>query len=216
MSVSRLCLPLLFLALALTGCAGGEKQRKKVARPKVPDWVFKTPDVKGKICAVGTSGATYRPQDAKEYAAESARAELSRAISVRIQSVMVDYQQSGSRGDWVDEAHVSQMSSWATDAVLAGSTIVGYWYDEVGAGGGGKKHTYALCCMSLDTSVAELGKRLKEAQMDAKAREEVKERAAELFKELEMAEGGGEEEEEEEIEEEEEEEGEEEEETEEE
>jgi len=109
-----------------------------------PGWVTGAPGIKGMICAVGASGPTFYPEDAREYAAENARKELARTLNVDIKSIMVDM--ATEKGSSIDEAAVMQVSSWATSVVVENSRIMNYWQDAEG-GVSQKNTTYALCCM---------------------------------------------------------------------
>lgn len=109
-----------------------------------PDWVVRTPNISGNICAVGASAPTYYTEDAKSNAAENARAELARTISVNIKNIMVEM--STAKGSSVDDATVSEVSSWATAAAVENSSILEYWYDADGQVSK-KNFTYALGCM---------------------------------------------------------------------
>lgn len=71
------------------------------------------------ICAVGMSGPTF-----------FTRKQLALTLSVEIRNIMLDI--STSRGSTVDEATVIEVSSWASDSVVEGSEIMGYWYDGEG------------------------------------------------------------------------------------
>ncbi|MFQ5481074.1 MAG: hypothetical protein ACE5DW_07325, partial [Thermodesulfobacteriota bacterium] len=116
----------------------------------VPPWVLTTPREAGAICAVGMSEPTFYSDDAKGYAAESARKELARTLNMRISNIMVDI--STEKGSDVDEATVTRVSSWTADAVLHESTIKEFWLDSGGTASNGIKNiTYALACMPLSS-----------------------------------------------------------------
>jgi len=100
--------------------------------------------MKGMICAVGASGPTYFRDDAQLNAAENARAELARTISVSIKNIMVEM--TSDKGSYFDDATVSEVSSWATSAAVENSSILEYWYDADGQVSK-KDFTYALGCM---------------------------------------------------------------------
>lgn len=157
------------------------------SRGPAPDWVLRTPRTPGNICAVGTVDPTFYRQDGVRFAADAARNELARTIEVKVSSVMYDEQTI--RGSYVDEAFVQQVVGTMSDVVLSGAQIVESWYDELGSVSR-RGMTYALACMATDQSVAELAERLKlaaaEAGEDQADRiQDVRERAADLFKELE-------------------------------
>lgn len=185
--------------LVLVACGGGRPPRPTVvqapsgsepgsrSRGPAPEWVLRIPKSHGNICAVGTVDPTFFRQDGVRHAAEAARNELARTIEVKVTSVMYDEQ--STRGSYVDEAFVQQVVGTMSDVVLAGAQILETWYDELGSVSR-RGMTYALACMSTDRSVAELAERLKaaaaaEGEDQADRIQDVRERAADLFKELE-------------------------------
>lgn len=111
----------------------------------VPQWVKRTPHGSGTLCAVGTSEPTYFAEDAKPSAAENARKEIAKTISVTINTIMVE-RATESRFR-VDEATVSTVSSWATEQAVEGAVIKEYWYDKDGVVSQIKGVTYALACV---------------------------------------------------------------------
>lgn len=141
-------------ALFLDGCAS-----TRIA-DGVPEWVTSSQKRDGMLCAVGASEPTFYVEDAKSYAAENARKELARILSVDIKSIMIDI--ATGRGSSVDEATVMQVSSWTTSAVLRESHIIEYWYDEKGiANPRAKGMTYALGCVPADFAAREIAHNLK-------------------------------------------------------
>jgi hypothetical protein len=148
---------------------------------------MRTPHQSGTLCAVGTVDPTFFRQDGVRFAAEAARNELARTIEVKVTSVMYDEQTM--RGTYVDEAFVQQVVGTMSDVVLSGAQVMETWYDELGAISK-RGMTYALACMPTDQSVAQLAERLKAAAVEsgedhADQIEKARERAADLFKELE-------------------------------
>ena len=156
------------------------------SRGPAPDWVLRTPRPSGSICAVGTVDPTFFRQDGVRFAADAARNELARTIEVKVTSVMYDEQTI--RGSHVDEAFVQQVVGTMSDVVLSGAQVVESWHDELGSVSR-RGMTYALACMATDASVAQLAERLKaaggEGEENADRIADVRERAADLFKELE-------------------------------
>lgn len=154
-----------------------------------PEWVMRLPRKKGDVCAVGAVDPTYFRQDGLKFAAESARAELAKAIQVKVSSVMLDYQSTS--GDSVDQATVEQVVGSVSDGVLSGAEIMESWYDEDGSVSR-KGMTYALACMRTDQSVAELAEKLKQVTPESEDKEKkiqnVRDRAAAAFDELDKAE----------------------------
>jgi uncharacterized protein YcfL len=110
-----------------------------------PAWVNGEQQIEGMICAVGMSGPTYFRDEAKGYALDDARAELARTLSVNIETIMVEI--TSDKGSRIDEATVTQMSSWASTVVLENSEAQGYWYDSDGVVTGRKNITFTYVCM---------------------------------------------------------------------
>lgn len=127
-------------------------------RAVAPDWVTSAPRIENMICAVGTSDPTFFPEDAKQYAAENARKELARVLNIEIKTIMVDI--ASDKGGSVDEATVTEVSSWASFAVVENSQIMGCWHDATGSVSQKKNITYALCCMPKKFNRADLETRL--------------------------------------------------------
>lgn len=172
----------------ITACSSTHARRAESGRPSnagIPEWVRHTPEIKKRICAVGVSEPTYFKDDGKKYAAESARVELSHVLNTRIESIIVDIQESS--GGYVDKAAVTEVSSWASESVLTGAQILEYWYDEEGVAFARQKSvTYALACMPLDAQASEFAERLKKAF--PKEGKEVAEKAEKAFERLEKIE----------------------------
>jgi hypothetical protein len=135
----------ILLIVSITCVFGCQTTEKVKIKDRPPDWVIRTPNIKGMICSVGMSGPTYYESDAKLYAAENARKELARTLSIEIKTIMIDI--ATERGNSIDEATVMQVSSWATSAVVENSTIIEYWHDAEGIVSQRKDVTYALGCM---------------------------------------------------------------------
>jgi hypothetical protein len=183
----------LVLGLSVIGCGG----RSSSAPPpkahalndaNVPVWVDRVPDMKGKICALGSAEPTFFREDGKIYAAENARAQLASTISLRVESVMIDIQSTNSGNNYVDHQYVTQAQSFATDAVVQGAQVISCWYDDAGSRGR-KSATYALACLDTNSSVAELNNRLQQAYpQNEKTNQQIRERAKAAFDELEKEE----------------------------
>jgi len=133
---------LLVLSLLMPGCQSSETRSSE---DLPPEWVTGKPAVKDMVCAVGMSEPTYYKDQAQGYAAENARKQLAQTLSVEIQNIMVDM--STERGDTVDEATVTEVSSWATTAVIEGSRLMGYWYDAEGSVAHRRGMCFVLCCI---------------------------------------------------------------------
>lgn len=179
------------LVVALFAACGGSAPAPKagaqaVSATDAPPWVDRVPEVKGKVCALGTAEPTFYREDGKIYAAEAARNQLAMTIAVRVQSIMVDIQEHD--GSYQDSSYVQEAQSFATDAVVAGAQVLSYWYDEVGSRGR-KSATYALACLSADASATQLAERIQQAHPENKEKiAEVRERAKAAFEGLEAEE----------------------------
>jgi hypothetical protein len=195
---------MVMLSLAsIAGCSGGGSQAAAdpavtlvpegalsgaASRP-APDWVLRTPRMKGNICAVGTVDPTFYRQDGVVQAGEAARKELARTIQVKISSVMIDQQ--STRGSYVDESFVEDVVGTISDVVLSGAQVMETWFDDRGSVSR-RGMTYALACMPTDQSVAQLAEKLKAsapAGEDQQAKiAAVRDRAKAAFDELEAME----------------------------
>jgi len=143
-AIGYIMLVIVAILMAACGVTGGVKDVPAV----VPPWVLKTPRERGRICAVGMSEPTFYSDDARIYAAESARKELARTLNMSIRSIMVDI--STEHGSGVDEATVTSVSSWTAEVVLRESTIRKYWVDREGAATKDMRNvTYALACLPI-------------------------------------------------------------------
>tara|TARA_B100000315_G_scaffold213335_2_gene211226 strand:- start:5413 stop:5901 length:489 start_codon:yes stop_codon:yes gene_type:complete len=130
-----------------------------------PEWVKKTPQKEGQLCAVGASEPTFYKDDAKEYAAENARKELARSLNLEIKNIIVDI--ATEKGSSMDEGTFMEVSSWATSVVLRESRIIEYWYNEEGVVSHGRKGiTYALACMPTDSTIKEISNKLNKAKLE--------------------------------------------------
>jgi len=131
------------------GCANKDPenlQNQSKSTYSIPEWVKSVKKTSGMVCAVGISELTYYKDDARKYAAESARRELARTLSVQVKSIMVDT--SSQDGSNIDQANIMKISSWTSKVVLTNSFIKEYWVDKKGIVSGGKKDiTYALACV---------------------------------------------------------------------
>ncbi|MEW6601349.1 MAG: hypothetical protein AB1499_10310 [Nitrospirota bacterium] len=175
----KLFLTSMILFSLLAACQTAEVKRSGPP----PDWVVRTPLKSGMICAVGTSGPTYYRDDAQALAAENARAELARTINVSIKNIMVEM--TTEKGSYFDDATVSEVSSWATSAVVENSSILEYWHDADGQVLK-KDFTYALGCMPRKFDRKSLQAHMTDANIsDKKNFSEISRAADEIIKQLE-------------------------------
>ncbi|MCC7385264.1 MAG: LPP20 family lipoprotein [Deltaproteobacteria bacterium] len=186
----------LLMLVASSACSSAPQQEVKLVPEgtlikeggSAPDWVMRTPQKKGSICAVGAVDPTFFRQDGLTHAAESARNELARTVQVKINAVMYDYQDN--TGSRTDQSFVQEVVGSISDVVLSGAQVLEYWYDERGSVSR-RGMTYALACMDTDQSVAQLAERLQQAAPSEDREEkiaEVRERAQAAFDELEAME----------------------------
>jgi len=134
------------LVLLLFSCLSCQTAGKVAVGDKVPAWVPGAAKVPGKVCAIGSSEPTFYKEEGKGIAAENARKELARSLSMSVHSVMIDVREN--RGSSTEEASMLEVSSWAAEAVISNSVIEAYWYDESGVASFKRRGiTYALACV---------------------------------------------------------------------
>jgi hypothetical protein len=153
-----------------------------------PSWTLSLPSEPGYLCAVGSWPRTWNMQDAKDRAVEAARSELARSISVKVQTVIRDWQSSpdsafGSSG--IAREYTEIMSKSVTDTVLTGSEVQAIWVDRQGRIGA-PDTAYALVRMQTSEAVRgaqKAGQKIaEERKADPSAREAVNRLNAELEK----------------------------------
>lgn len=173
----KILISIIFAAL-IHGCTTTEIRSSALS----PPWVSGAPVTAEEVCAVGVAEPTFYRDDAKEYAAKSARKELARSVSIEIRSIMVDI--ATEKESSVDEATVMQASSWATSAVIKDSKVTDYWLDTGGTAGK-KNMTYALCCMPRKFNRYDLERRLtRYNQPGASGLKEIKRKAGIIVERL--------------------------------
>ncbi|MBI4683314.1 MAG: hypothetical protein HY757_09480 [Nitrospirae bacterium] len=141
-----------------------------------PDWVLKTPELEGRICSVGMSDPTFFEEDAKINAAEIARKELAKTLSMDINSIMIDF--ASEKGNSVDRADIMQISSWASSSVVQNAEILEYWRDTNGLVSEKKNSTYALSCMPKKIDKDALKEKLSNASQSSSINLQDKSRTA--------------------------------------
>ena len=140
----------IFISILASGCSEGVQYTKpvKTDKPspsarKVPSWLVNLPKQAGRLCAVGQSGPTFYPKDAKKNADEDARSNLAISLSAHIEAIMLIYDTEEDSS--VQKAHAVQATTFAADFVLESSEIVSYWIDELGIAPGAQKgYTYSI------------------------------------------------------------------------
>lgn len=134
-------------AALVTGCLNGLAGAPAPPPVVAPDWMAKLPDVRGQLCAVGTSGPTYYAEDARQNSVKIAMAELARAREVRVQAGQIIVESGGTR-DY--EASVEGHANFTSDVVLQNAQVREQWVSPGGDERYGPKGTvYTLVCMPL-------------------------------------------------------------------
>lgn len=129
---------LVALMLLLTGCA---------ANHKVPRWLNTMPASTQELCAIGVSGPTYYPEDARARSQASAMTELARTIEVRVKTDMVLRSEGDGRGV---ETRLDEIAGFGSDVVLKQAQVREQWIQS------GRDHlhgepgtVYTLVCMPV-------------------------------------------------------------------
>jgi hypothetical protein len=184
-------------ALVGSGCAGTRpKPPATVVHEELegaPCWVakgggcyFKNEAERAKyICGVGSVGGTRNVGLAREAAMGRARTEIARSLSVRVTSMLKDYQSTTTGGEEfgtsaADEQHITDVSKQVTDMTLSGTEIVDSWVSGSGT-------YYALCRLNVD-GFKDAVRRM--TQLSESVRQAVVERADKAFEELDRATNG--------------------------
>jgi len=119
-----LCIIPVFLTLLLIiGCASS-------GRVKEPDWIWKLPPRDDIIQSLGWSPPTKNPVLCRDYAANSARKELARILSVRVQNLIKTWSQEHQDYFTKDGSSINYYESVGrsiTSATLVGSQIEEFW-----------------------------------------------------------------------------------------
>ena len=103
------------ISLWLAGCA---------AEQKVPGWLSALPWSTQEVCAIGISGPTYYPEDARSSSRASAMAELARAVEVRVKTDLLIRSEGDARG--VD-VRLSETSGFGSDVLLKQAQVREQW-----------------------------------------------------------------------------------------
>jgi hypothetical protein len=129
---------LVALMLLLTGCA---------ANHKVPRWLNTMPASTQELCAIGVSGPTYYPEDARARSQASAMAELARTIEVRVKADMV-INSEGSSGGF--DIRLNETAGFGSDVVLKQAQVREQWVQSGKDIRHGEPGTvYTLVCMPV-------------------------------------------------------------------
>lgn len=129
---------LVALMLLLTGCA---------ANHKVPRWLNTMPASTQELCAIGVSGPTYYPEDARARSQASAMTELARTIEVRVKTDMVLRSEGDGRGV---ETRLDEIAGFGSDVVLKQAQVREQWVQRSKDSLVGEPGTvYTLVCMPV-------------------------------------------------------------------
>jgi len=121
--LSLFIVPVFLTSLLIIGCAGAGKVKE-------PDWIWKLPPRGDVIQAVGWSPPTQNPVLCRDIAADSARKELSRILSVRVQNLIKTWAQEHQDYFTEDGSSINYYESVGrniTNATLVGSQIEEFW-----------------------------------------------------------------------------------------
>jgi len=133
-----MCRMLVALVLLLTGCA---------ANHKVPRWLNTMPASTQELCAIGVSGPTYYPEDARARSQASAMTELARTIEVRVKTDMVLRSEGDGRGV---ETRLDETAGFGSDVVLKQAQVREQWVQRSKDSLVGEPGTvYTLVCMPV-------------------------------------------------------------------
>jgi len=184
-------LVLLVAAAALlmtTGCgsSGPEKPSNVVNNEfeGAPDWVVKGcaayfGDEKAAICGVGSASGSRNISMLRTAAQGRGRTEIARSLSVRVKSMLKDYQATTTGGEYFgeqanDEQHIEDVSKQVTNLTLSGTRLEDTWVSNSGT-------LYALMILDVDSFKDSINKM---GQLDEKVRAAVVDRANTSFAEL--------------------------------
>ncbi|MDP6503642.1 MAG: hypothetical protein QF886_08510 [Planctomycetota bacterium] len=127
--ITKICVTAL-CCVFISGCFWSKKGAPVVKGPKPPSWVL-NPEKAGFYSAVGVCGKTLFRKDARDNAAEDARANLALALESEVKVIVV--QVTDNRGTRSDQTQVVEASKMSSDIVMEQSEIQGYWVDKHGA-----------------------------------------------------------------------------------
>lgn len=156
----------LLVGFALVGCGGGG-ERTAVPGPPAPEWINNPPTAVDAIYAVGAANVGANPVLARNKAADAARQELGRIIQVKVKSLLDNFMQEhqefiNNQGTVTSEEFTRSVSRSVSQATLAGSQIVEFYYDK------DNKIYYALAVLRKNDIVNEIVRSMNEAQRQKK------------------------------------------------
>ena len=144
-----------------------------------PDWVLGNSNGDGKICGTGSAAGTRNPSLARTAAMGRGRTEIARTLSVKVKSMLKDYQATTTGGKDFgkaanDEQHIEDVSKQITNNSISGSELEKTWISKTGT-------LYVLMCVDLN-KFKDLVNQMQ--QLDEKTRQAIVERADKAFNEL--------------------------------
>jgi hypothetical protein len=154
------------VAILIVGC-GGPKERVAVPESSAPAWVNTPPTAVDAIYAVGAANVGANPVLARNKAADAARQELGRIIQTKVKSLLDNFMQEhqefiNNQGTITSEEFTRSVSRSVSQATLAGSQIVEFYYDK------DNKIYYALAVLRKNDIVNEIMRTMNEAQRQKK------------------------------------------------
>jgi hypothetical protein len=111
-----------------------------------PPWISHVPFSNQEICAVGISGPTFYPEDARAHSTSLAMAELARAWEVKVNAHLLLRSEGDSRSS---DTQLRETAAFeATDVMLKGATVREQWlYDGSDHRYGETGTAYTLVCV---------------------------------------------------------------------
>lgn len=177
----------LVAALIFASCGGNSNAKKEGTMmgnelEGAPAWVLGNSNSASQICGVGSAAGTRNPSLATTAAMGRGRTEIARTLSVKVKSMLKDYQSTTTGGEQFgqaanDEQHIEDVSKQITDMSINGSEKKNTWISNTGT-------LYVLMCTDLEKFKDSVNKM---QQLDEKVRAAVVERANKAFDELDKA-----------------------------
>jgi len=140
-----------------SGCASTPKTPADAVQGELtdaPEWVRKGCEAwwgekqERRICGVGAAGSTRNAALARTGAIARGRTEIARALGVRVEALIKDYQATTTGGEAfgtaaADDQHLVDVSKQITDMSLAGTMLVDSWISSSGT-------FYALVALDVE------------------------------------------------------------------
>lgn len=114
-----------------------------------PTWINQVPGQSEGLCAIGVSGPTFYPEDARAKSQSQALTELARVLEVRVKADMTVYSQGNNQNY---DTSLQEVAGLTSDVVLKQAQVKEQWVHPGDDGQYGKKGTvYTLVCMPFET-----------------------------------------------------------------